>query len=111
MKWPFFIGLRLDHASCGGGSLFSWTRLYIDGRWSPFVLFERRYPWRSIWRGSWPKPVPPLCVPLYVTEADWRRCPGNYLEAAREMDVPIVVTDEHDRPRLTVHFSLPGTED
>lgn len=51
-RW-FFVNLQ---PGCGGaGSLFCWSRIYVGGKWTPFVWMCRRYPWASVWRGVWPK--------------------------------------------------------
>lgn len=42
------------------GSVFARERWYgapFGFSWTPIVFVSRRYPWRSFYRGVWPKPV------------------------------------------------------
>lgn len=56
------VSLNFEHWNTSSGSLFVWERVYIrtDTRflWTPIIIARRRYPWRSVWNGTWPYPMP-----------------------------------------------------
>lgn len=49
--------------SATAGSLLITKRIYVRGHWTPLVTLKRRYPWRSVWRGVWPRPPLPETPP------------------------------------------------
>jgi hypothetical protein len=102
MRIPWLSFARWSSRS---GALFIAERVYVRGRRTPLVLLTRRYPWRSIWNGTWPESLTWTQVPPEaLSPADSVRFaqslinpppPNEALRRAVQRRNALLVTREH----------------